>query len=88
MSIMSERFRRILAYICSTILLIVVIRKFYCNTLKDNCLVYNTPMVISTWEFTNAATKSNDFLNILLIIKYLLFTVLFKVSIIYRQLWL
>lgn len=85
---MGERFRRILAFIFSSVAFIGVIRKLYCNRLTDNCLVYNTPMVISTWAFTNATRKSNDFLIILFIIKYLLFTVLFKVSIIYRQPWL
>jgi len=79
MSIMScfYRFRQILFAISCFVTFIVVIRKLYCYNSKDNCLAYNTPMVISTWAFTDATTKSNDFLITLL--KILAFTVLFKV---------
>jgi len=64
--------RQILSVISCSVIFIVVIRKLYCYNLKDNCLTYNTPMVISTWAFTNATTKSNDFLITLLKMKYVL----------------
>lgn len=71
MSIMSffYRFRRILSVISFSVIFIVVIGKLYCYNVKGNCLTYNTPMVISTWAFTNATAKSNDFLITLLKMK-------------------
>ncbi|CAI6349391.1 unnamed protein product [Macrosiphum euphorbiae] len=65
MSIMSlfYRFRRILSVISFSVIFIVVIGKLYCYNVKGNCLTYNTPMVISTWAFTNATAKSWSVLN-------------------------
>lgn len=62
---------------------IIVIRKLYCYNMKDNCLTYNTPMVISTWAFSNATKKSNDFLIALFKINFLIYS-LYKVSNIHR----
>jgi hypothetical protein len=45
-----------------SILAMIAIRIAYCYNTKNNCLIYNTPMVINTWAFTDATTKSNNFL--------------------------
>ncbi|XP_060842033.1 N(4)-(Beta-N-acetylglucosaminyl)-L-asparaginase-like [Rhopalosiphum padi] len=46
-----------------SILAMIAIRIAYCYTTKNNCLIYNTPMVINTWAFTDATTKSWEVLN-------------------------
>jgi len=55
-------------------MLIVIIRKLYCYNMKDNCLTYNTPVVISTWAFSSATKKSNDFLITIFKIKILVYS--------------
>lgn len=66
--------KRILIGISFSVILTIVIRKLYRYNMKDNCLTYNTPIVISTWAFSNATKKSNDFLITLFKIKILVYS--------------
>lgn len=53
---------KVLIGIILSVVSVAIIRIVYCYNTKNNCLVYNTPMVINTWAFTDATTKSNYFL--------------------------
>jgi len=53
---------KVLIGIILSIASIATVRIVYCYNTKNNCLIYNTPMVINTWAFTDATTKSNNFL--------------------------